>query len=163
MSPRGISDLERGIRRSPYPATVRRLSEALGLAEADRQALVGAARTSESSTGITANRVPKVYASRHNLPAQKTTLIGRERQLEAGRARLLRDDTRLVTLTGPGGCGKSRLGLQIAANLFDHFPDGVFFVPLAPVADKNLVAAAIAQALGLRESEDGSLHEVVRQ
>jgi non-specific serine/threonine protein kinase len=154
MSQRGISDLERGIRRQPHPASMRSLSEALSLSEADWQALVRAAHRPE---------VPEVHPSRHNLPAQTTALIGREPQLETGRKQLLRDDTRLVTLTGPGGCGKTRLGLQIAAGLLEQFPDGTFFVPLAPVADPDLVSAAIAQVVGLRESEDGSLGHVVRQ
>ena len=167
LSQRGISDLERGVRRAPHPATLRRLSDALGLPEADRQTLVRAARTPGASNEMATHRVaevpPSLGAPRHNLPAQTTTLIGREDQLEAGRKRLLRGDTRLVTLTGPGGCGKTRLGLQIGIALIAHFRDGVFFVPLAPIADPNLVAATIAQVLGLRESEGGSIRQIVCQ
>ena len=98
----------------------------------------------------------------HNLRAQTTLFVGRGPQIEAVRDLLLRDDIRLVTFTGPGGCGKTRLALRIAAEVIEQFPDGVFVVPLAPIADPNLVAAAVAQTLGLRESEGRSIREVVR-
>src|SRR5262249_53166183 len=91
--------------------------------------------------------------ARHNLPAQMTTLIGREHEAALVCALLRRPDVRLVTLTGPGGAGKTRLGLQIPTALFDDFPDGVFFVALAPIAEPSLVVPTIAQALGLRAAE----------
>jgi len=87
-----------------------------------------------------------------NLPAQLTPLIGRERELEQVGARLRRADVRLITLTGPGGIGKTRLALQTAADLLDSFVDGVFFVDLAPISDPALVVATIAQTLGLKEA-----------
>ena len=162
LSQRGISDLERGKRRSPHPATVRGLSEALGLADSERHALLDAARATRAFDVWPYQPRSSLGAPPHNLPAQTTALIGRGPQLEAVRDRL-NSGTRLVTLIGPGGCGKTRLGLQIAAELMEQFSDGVFFVPLAPIADPDLVAAAIAQALGLREFERGSIRQVVPQ
>jgi len=87
-----------------------------------------------------------VDAVPNNLPVQLTSFVGREREVREASA-LLADGARLLTLTGPGGTGKTRLSLQVAAEVSDRFPDGVFFVPLAPVTDPALVASAIAQAL----------------
>jgi predicted ATPase/class 3 adenylate cyclase len=86
-----------------------------------------------------------------NLPVQQTSLIGRERELADVTALLRQGDVRLLTLTGPGGTGKTRLALQSAAELLDEFPGGVYFVSLAPVSDADLVIPTIAQTLGLRE------------
>ena len=79
--------------------------------------------------------------------------------MAAARTRLLRQHVRLLTLTGPGGTGKTRLGLQVAADLLDDFPDGVFFVALASVSDPDLVASTIAQTLGVREADGQPLAE----
>ncbi len=86
------------------------------------------------------------------LPAQPNELIGRGEELEALRVLLLRDTVRAVTLTGPGGTGKTRLALQIAAGLSDAFQDGVCFVALAPISDPGLLASSVSMALGIREN-----------
>jgi predicted ATPase/class 3 adenylate cyclase len=86
-----------------------------------------------------------------NLPAQPTPLVGRERELEAVSALLVADDTHMVTLTGPGGTGKTRLALQVAADTVDEFPDGVYGVLLAPVTDPEVVPLELAHVLGVDE------------
>ncbi|MDQ2654261.1 MAG: LuxR C-terminal-related transcriptional regulator [Chloroflexota bacterium] len=88
------------------------------------------------------------------LPAELTLFIGREQERTALRGLLERDDVRLVTLTGPGGVGKTRLALRMAADLQPRYPDGVAFVPLAAISDVSLVPATIAQALHIRSGED---------
>jgi len=90
----------------------------------------------------------------NNLPVQLTPLIGREKEVSVIQHLLGREDVRLVTLTGPGGTGKTRLGLKVAAELSELFTDGVFFVNLAPISDTERVIATIAQALGLWEAGD---------
>jgi predicted ATPase/class 3 adenylate cyclase len=90
---------------------------------------------------------------RTNLPTAAWPLVGREREVRQIRA-LVSDDIRLVTLTGPGGVGKTRLALQAAAELADEFPDGVYFVPLAPLRDASVVSATIAETVGLQPDED---------
>jgi len=90
-----------------------------------------------------------------------TPLLGREREVAAVAGLLARDGVRLVTLTGPGGVGKTRLAIEIAGRRSDASPDGAVFVGLAPVADPALVVPAIAQALGVREAEDRPLAQRV--
>jgi predicted ATPase/serine/threonine protein kinase len=87
-----------------------------------------------------------------NLPTQRTAFVGRDREEAAVRELLLRPDVHLVTLTGPGGIGKTRLGLQVAEALAAHYSNRVYYVPLAPLSDPKLIAPAIAQTLGLRET-----------
>src|SRR5512147_107616 len=84
-----------------------------------------------------------------NLPVQLNSFIGRERELD--RLRQLVWSTRLLTLTGPGGCGKTRLALKLAEQLLDAFQDGVWFVELAPISDAALISRTIMTALGMHE------------
>src|SRR4051812_38925743 len=98
---------------------------------------------------------PEQRAPRHNLPAQPTPLIGRDRDVATVIARLRHPDLRLLTLTGAPGTGKTRLALAAATALLDDYADGVWFAALDAVRDAGLVPAAVAAALDVRE--EGSL------
>ncbi|MBA2313003.1 MAG: tetratricopeptide repeat protein [Actinobacteria bacterium] len=96
----------------------------------------------------------------NNLPRQLTPLLGREQEIEQG-CRLLEGDAALVSLTGPGGTGKTRLALAMGAELLDAFTDGAFFVDLSAVTEPSLVIPAVAQALSLRESGGKTISETL--
>ena len=152
MSARGISDLERGAGTHPYPATVRRLAEALELSDADRTVLERAATRVGRS-------LPASIDS-GALPTRLSSFVGRERQVADVRRVL--GAHRLVTLLGPGGIGKTRLAIEAAAGLGAGFPDGVVFVALANVRDPALVISAVAEALGIKEMGSRPLVDGVR-
>lgn len=103
-----------------------------------------------------------VALSHSNLTLPRSPLIGRDHEVAVIQQLLLQDHVGLLTLTGPGGIGKTRLAMQVAVNLLDHFVDGVYFVSLAPIRDPDLVDAAIAQTLGLREAAGQSLAETLQ-
>ncbi len=98
----------------------------------------------------------------NNLPVQLTSLIGREREMATVQRLLSREDVRLLTLTGTGGTGKTRIGLQIAAELSDRFADGVFFVNLASISDPAFVVPTIAQTLGVKETGNQPLLDLLK-
>ena len=98
---------------------------------------------------------------RSNLPSPTTSIIGREQEIAAVCVYLLKDDIRLVTLIGPPGIGKTRLSLESARNVFSDFPDGVFFVELAPLENSSLVAPAILQVFGFMETKNQSITEQI--
>ena len=99
----------------------------------------------------------------NNLPVQRNAFIGREHEAAALRQLLSRVDVRLVTLTGPGGIGKTRLALQVAAEIANEFPGGVCFVPLSAVGERGLIASTIAQAVGMRETGNQSPQESLKE
>ena len=98
----------------------------------------------------------------NNLPLQASLFVGRERELEALSGLLRRPDVRLLTLTGPGGTGKTRLTVQAAAEVIREFRDGAFFIDLASIADPGLVIPTIAQTLDVKESAGQSLADSLR-
>src|SRR5262245_37601946 len=99
-------------------------------------------------------------SAQNNLPAQITSFVGRQRD-RAEIVTLLRNSTRLVTLTGAGGVGKTRLALEIASELVFDFADGVFFVDLAPVYDAQRVLSTVASILGIHEEPGGELADTL--
>ena len=146
LSQRAVSDLERGINRTARKDTARLLASALGLAGPQRALFEAAARGRAAAAAVLAAHGPPDMTL-GNLPAQLATFVGRGRELAEIRA--LVDSCRLVTLTGTGGSGKTRLGLQVAAGLAGGPGDGVWLVELAAVLDEDAVAPAIARALGI--------------
>jgi predicted ATPase/DNA-binding XRE family transcriptional regulator len=147
LSRRGVSDLERGARRTPRLETVRLLAKALNLAETDRTALLAAARPAHLGNDTATSSLTYQRA----LPTPLTRLIGREAEIASLRAALQNEDFRLITVTGPGGVGKTRLVVEVAGRLRDRFPGGVVFAELAPVRDPELVLAAVTSAAGVQD------------
>ena len=96
--------------------------------------------------------VKRVGTRPANLPVQRTGFVGREKEVAAAKELLLRQDVRLVTVTGPGGIGKTRLAVQVASGLVEHFPGGTHFVSLSSLSDPGLIASVIVQTLGIREA-----------
>lgn len=146
VSPRLISDLERGSTHRPRRDTVQLLADGLRLRGEDRDAFIALARGRSLVATPEAEVTP---ARRTSLPHPPTPIVGRLKETAAATALLLDPAVRLLTLTGPGGVGKTRLALEAAFKARDAVPDGVYFVDLAPVRDPGLVLATIAQVLGI--------------
>lgn len=135
LSPRSVSDLERGVNRTAQRGTALLLADALRLAGPRRERFIAAARGKARPT------------PQDNLPAELTAFIGRGR--EAADVQALAESSRLVTLTGPGGAGKTRLALHVAAGQLGVPGDGVWLVELARVTEQDDVGAAVAGSLGI--------------
>jgi predicted ATPase/transcriptional regulator with XRE-family HTH domain len=141
LTGKAVGALERGERRRPYPHTVRALADALGLGDADREALAAAARPDAGPS-------PSPDPPGHRLPAPAVPLIGRDAERDEVVGLLRSGGTRLLTLTGPGGVGKTSLALEVARTLSADFPEGATVAALAPVQDAALVLPTIARAVG---------------
>src|SRR5262245_21708091 len=155
LSVHAVSALERGERRRPHVDTVRALSAALDLSDATREALLASGRVAPHAA---------VFDDRSggSLPLALTALLGRDDDLKVLRQWLADSAFRLVTLTGPGGAGKTRLAQEAARAIMLEGSSRVVFVPLAAVRDASFVAAAIAEALGLLDISALDLAKRVR-
>ena len=169
-SPVTIEKIEAGERR-PSRQIADLLAEFLGVPAEERPlfarfatGMVGREGSDASyNTGTGPAPWLALYHGRANLPAPATAFIGREAQVEEIKALLENPNVRLLTLIGPPGVGKTRLGLRVAASLVDRFADGVFFIPLANVNERDLILPAVAQTLGVKESGSAPLLGELKQ
>ena len=144
LSVHAVSALERGERRRPHVETVRALSAALDLTGAKRDALLGSARAADHNAAV--DELIDV-----SLPLAPTALLGRDADVQTLRRWLADPAARLITLTGPGGAGKTRLGLELARAIAAEGATRVVFAPLAAIRSAEFVAPAIAEAFGLSD------------
>jgi len=157
MSRRAISDLERGARTKPWRHTVKLLADALDLSAEERQALERSIDRARRPAAASSNPSAVEFQT-----TEMTPLIGREHEEAAIVHLLQRRDVRLLTLSGAGGVGKTRLALRVAGTAAATYSDGVLFVPLTPLRNAEHVVSAIAGALDLPETQGQTLHETVQ-
>ncbi len=155
LSTRAISDLERGLSRAPRYDTLDMLTSAMNLEASQRAELFAAARPALP-------REDGKAAPLQVLPFPPTALLGREREVAQARDFLRERGVRLLTVTGPGGVGKTRLALEIAHDLRASFADGLAWIDLTALRDPSLVPQTVAHVLGLREQADCTFPEQVR-
>jgi predicted ATPase/DNA-binding XRE family transcriptional regulator len=172
LSPRSVSDLERGVNRTARKETAELLADALGLAAPVRELFVAAARGRGAAEDVLAaweGRKPTAVwqqapalspPARHNLPVPLTSFLDREQALV--RLKELLSQARLVTLTGTGGAGKTRLAVEVGTRVVGRFPDGVWLADLAAVTDPGLVPVQVMEALGVRQAGDVPVLEALR-
>ncbi|MCA1739967.1 MAG: tetratricopeptide repeat protein, partial [Actinobacteria bacterium] len=156
LTSQAIGLLERGERQRPHRYTMGKLAEALELTDSERARFESAARSSSV-------RPATVTLSQYNLPIQFTSLIGRDEEVMTVARLLRRVEVRLLTLTGPGGVGKTRLAVEVSGRSRDEFADGVVFVPLAPLRDAALLPSVLAETLGIKEVAGQTLQETLTQ
>jgi non-specific serine/threonine protein kinase len=149
LSVHGVQKLERGATH-PYRDTAQRLEQALQLAPDDQARFRATVQPVRRHAAV--QTPPKAGRPSHNLPAGVTSFIGRAQELVEISRRL--SDTRLLTLTGVGGCGKTRLALELARSVLELYPHGVWLVELGPLADPALVAQRVGTVLGIRETAE---------
>ncbi|HMM40935.1 MAG TPA: helix-turn-helix domain-containing protein [Thermomicrobiales bacterium] len=155
-----ISVIERGVRTRPYAYTTRQLADALGLDGDERAAFLATRDTAARKHPTEPAAEPATPGPTASTSIPPTPLIGRALELASLRARIDRPATgRLTTITGLAGIGKTRVALQLAVELGPAFPDGVWFVALAPVSDPAEVPRAVAAKLGVREAPEEPLVE----
>ncbi|MGA7286204.1 MAG: helix-turn-helix domain-containing protein [Candidatus Cybelea sp.] len=160
MSREGISALERGHRRTPQRETLALLAGALALSQSQRVAFEAAARSEPRPRyGSSVTIGPWLGAEASVLPLALTSFVGREAEL-VELAALVRQH-RLVTVTGPGGVGKTQMALHVGTTLSEATDRAVCFITLAPIVDPSLVVTAIASALGLQEVPNHPIRETL--
>jgi predicted ATPase/DNA-binding XRE family transcriptional regulator len=167
LSARGLSDLERGLHRAPHRDTAQRLADALELGATERAALLAgrssrvriAPRTATSPWDLSGVSPNLVQAPTAALPLQLSSFVGREQ--EVVQLRRLLQSTRLFTLVGTGGVGKTRLALQVADEVRSEYADGAWLVELAALAEPGLVPQAVSSRLGIREQPGRPLSDTL--